>query len=234
MDYPASASDTGLDRETRYLRGTDDLLPDVVYLLPRCDEEVTVRKTLAETAQTFCRDTSCFTHEKSLDLTNDVKRYALTFPWPGELLTVLSVKEYTVTDGEETYNRELMPRSDYYVEDNAYGDNAYLNLWSAINAGNDSTKRLKIEMSLLPDFDEMIGSSSCALPDKWLRRWRQAIVAGTVAFLAGMEQKPWSNASLALAQQRKYERLQGEAWSKANGSRLVTGGASFQNPVPWC
>lgn len=236
MDYPATSTDTGLDREVRnYLRGTDDMLPDIVYLMARCDEDVTIRKTLAEVAQEFCRETGCFEYETPVDLANDTTRYKLDIPWPADVLMVKKAKLFTVTSAGVETEQYTLDVQQFTVEDPTDEDGVYLNLGSAINAqaGGD-TYRLKVTVQLVPYFDEMVGTQATALPDKWLRRWRSAIVSGAVALLAAMERKPWTDKELAGAHAAKYKRLRGEAWMKANGPELRNGGVSASYGIPWC
>lgn len=234
MDYPQTSTDTGLDREVRQVRGLDDLLTDVLHLLPRCDEEITVRKALAETAQMFCRETGCFAYEKVITLANDVTRYALSTPWTSDVLMVNSAYVWTVdANAVETLDYRLHERA-FYIEDPADTEYAYINLYAAINAASGTTKKLKVELSLIPAFDEMLGTQSCALPEKWLRRWRAAIVAGALASLAGMSRRPWTNETLAEEQRRKYSYLKGEAIGKVGISRMQRGGATCIDDVPWC
>jgi len=234
MDYPQTSTGAGLDREVRQLRSLDDLLPDVVYALPRCDEEVTIRKTLAETAQMFCRETGCFTYEKVITLTDTGTRYALATPWTSDVLMVNSAKVYTVDAAEvETLDYQLHERQ-FYVEDPADSETAYVNLYAPIKAATGTTKKLKIELSLIPAFDEMSGTQACAFPEKWLRRWRGAVVNGTIARLAGMARRPWSNETLANDAGKRYSYLKGEAVSKVGISRMQRGSATCIDDLQWC
>lgn len=236
MDYPATSTDTGIDGVRRaYLRGTDDFIPDVLYLLPRCDEDVTIRRTLAETAQDFCRETGCFAYEKVVDLADTVTRYKLTVPWPADLLVVDGMRLFIVKpDGTEKFQTSFDQRQ-YSIEEPTETDGWWLVLNSPVNAGNSGDSyRVKLDMRLIPHFDELIGEQATALPDKWLSRWRRAVTAGAVAFLAGLNGKPWSDEQLADMQRRKYNDLRGEAWQKANQTKLKSGGTSAIYGIPWC
>jgi hypothetical protein len=237
MDYPVTSTDTGADREVRnYLRGTDDYMPDALFLLPGCDEEITLRRTLAETAQQFCRETGCFEYEKVVTLTNGVTRYALSVPWPADVLNVKTCKVYgTTAAGVETFRYSLLPLLQFTVEDPTDEAGVYINLVNALDsATGGDTYSLKVALALVPHFDELMGTQATALPDKWLRRWRSGIVAGAVAALAAMTQKRWSDEALAADSRKRYDFVKGEALSKARFSQMLSGGQTCLNPLPWC
>lgn len=235
MDFPVTDA-AGKTRDVRNVwTGLDALLPDLLLWLPRCDAEITMRKALAETCQLFCRETGAFTATSAnITLAADVTRYAIPVAWAADILTVTAVRVYVVAaDGTETLYSELSP-IEYAIDDPADGDSAYITLGSAMSAPEGSTMALKVDMSLIPYFDEQTGVSAEALPEKFVRRWRGAFVAGTLARLAGMDGKAWTNKSLADANLRAYRTLHGEAVSKANISQMRKGGMTCRNPLPWC
>lgn len=229
MDYPVTAG-TGMDSENRaYLRGLDDLLPDLKYILPRCDSDITMRKALCEAAQQFCRDTGCFEYTASMTMTNDVKRYVITIPWPADILVAKKVRVDSV-NAQSTNTVTLHP-AQYSFEDPTDSDNVYVNLTAAHNVNADTVATLKIDLALLPYFDQMIGTQAYALPDKLMRRWRAAFVQGAIARLAGMDGKPWTNKQLSLDARQQYMQLHGEAVVKANYMHMRQGGVSCANPI---
>lgn len=231
MDFPTTES-----REVRDMwAGLDSLLPDVLLWLPRCDAEITMRKTLAEVCQQFCRDTGAFTATSAnITLTAGVTRYAIPVAWAADILTVNGVRIYVVAaDGTETLYSELSP-IEYAIDDPADGDSVYITFGSAMSAPNGSTMAAKVDMALIPYFDEQTGATDEALPEKFVRRWRAAFAAGAIGRLAGMDGKPWTNKALADTNLRAYKSLHGEAVSKANISHMRTGGATCRNPLPWC
>lgn len=235
MDIPVT-SGTGLDRAVRNVfTGLDSLIPDVLYLLPRCDEEVTIRKTLSEVAQQFCRDTGvfCYTTD-NVTLVSGTKRYFIDIPWQADIKTVKEVRQYSVdlTTLEETLTATLSPEM-YWIEDPIEDDGAYLNLYTDINPSTAGASILKIDVSLIPYIDEMLGTQATALPEKFLRRWRAAFVSGTVAELAGMDGKGWTNKSMAEAQGRRFRSLREEAVDKAQLSGMKRGGQTCRNGLSW-
>lgn len=231
MDYPVT-SGTGMDSENRtYLRGLDDLLPDLKYILPRCDSDITMRKALCEAAQQFCRDTGCFEYTATISMTNDVTRYVIPFPWPADILTVKDVWVEFTTNA--LVKRSGLHPSAYSIEDPTDADNVYINLANAINVGTGTTAEMKVELSLIPYFDQMIGTQAYALPDKFMRRWRPAFVQGAIARLAGMDNKPWTNKQLSSDARQQYMSLQGEAVSKSQIVHMRQGSATCANPVGW-
>lgn len=236
MQYPVSIAETGMDREDRpVFRGVDDLLPDVKYLLPKCDAEITIRKTLAEQAQEFCRTTGCLTHRFDLTVVTGTVQYELaTADVNADLLCVNRVSLWRIPAGGTVaqYSSDLNPGTDFDIEDPLDEDHVYLNLRSSYSAPVDgSTLILRAEVSLIPYFDQSVGTQAYAFPDKFLRRWRQALVSGAVAKLASMEKTPWFNSGLAADRQKTYDSLVGEAQNKANFNQMASGSYSAVNPI---
>lgn len=232
MEYPVTSAETGLGREDRNVyRGLDDLLPDIKYMLPRCDMEITARKTLAEVAQQFARVTGCFEYTVELTADGSAYRYELPVGGPADILFVKEVRVYlTGADGVEKYSRTLMTHT-YSVEDPTEEDAAYLNLVSPVASPDGSVTTLQVDVALVPHFDQMLGTEAYALPDKWLRRWRSALVSGTIARLAGMRGRPWTDAELSNAMYLQYMTQEGEAKAKANFNHMKQGYVSSVNPI---
>lgn len=235
MDFPVT-SGTGLDREARSVFiGLDSLIPDVVYMLPRCDEEITIRKTLSEVAQQFCRDTGVFEYTTAnVVMVTDSKRYAIAIPWQADIKTVKEVRLYSVDPVtlEETLIRKVAPEA-YWIEDPIEDDHSYLNFYTAINPSAAGALVLKIDVSLIPYIDDMLGTQATALPDKFIRRWRAAFVSGTVAELAGMDNKGWTNKFLAESHGKRFRTLKEEACDKAQLSHGKRGGQTCRNGLSW-
>jgi len=225
MQYPVTtATGTGLDREVRSVyRGLDDIIPDVLYLLPKCDEEITIRKTLCEAAQQFCRDTGCFQYTTTIALVNDTKRYLLDCPWPAFILSVKEVRQNIISSTNQV-NTSTVYHQNYTIEDPIEDDGNYINLANAINVTAPVTATLEADLIIVPVLDEMIGTQATALPDKFLARWRAAFVSGAVYRLAGMDNKGWTNKALAADARSQYLALQGEAAYKAQLSNMRQGG----------
>jgi hypothetical protein len=235
MEYPVT-SGTGLEREVRLtLKSLDDLLPDIVFLLPKCDEEVTIRKTLADVAQQFCRDTGVFEYTTAnVTVVDGTDRYAILIPFPADVMTVKEVRLYNVDPltSAETFSRTLIPES-FDVEDPVEEDRVYLKLWETITPSSAGSLVMKIDVSLIPRIDDMLGTQATALPEKFLRRWGQSFVKGTIAKLAGMDNRAWTNKSLAGENSVDFMSLRSEAFSKAQGSKMKLGGQSCRSRYQW-
>lgn len=235
MEYPVT-SGTGLEREVRLtLKSLDDLLPDIVFLLPKCDEEVTIRKTLADVAQQFCRDTGVFEYTTAnVTVVAETTRYGIVIPFAADVMTVKEVRLYNVDSvtSAETLSRALLP-DEFYVEDPVEEDRVYLNLYGKYTPSSAGSLVLKIDVSLIPRIDDMLGSQATAFPEKFLRRWGQAFVKGTIAKLAGMDNRAWTNKSLAGENSVDFMSLRSEAFSKAQGSRMKRGGQSCRSRFQW-
>lgn len=234
MQYPVSTEETGMDREDRAVfKGVDDLLPDVKYILPKCDAEITIRKTLAEKVQEFCRATHCL--QTAFDLTVVTGQRTYEIPVGDVNADLLNVREVGVwrNSTADTALRkayELTPRHDFQIDDPLEEDAVYLVLAAPLTAPTDGTSAvIRVYASLLPYFDQSIGTQAYSLPDKWLRRWRQAIVAGTVARLASMENRAWSNAGLAKDMQNTYNLNVVEAYNKADINHMAGGSGTCVN-----
>jgi len=235
MEYPVT-SGTGLNREVRLnLKSLDDLLPDIVFLLPKCDEEVTIRKTLADVAQQFCRDTGVLEYTTAnVTVVEGTDKYAIIVPFPADVMTVKEVRLYNVnlTTFAETLSRVLSPDS-FDVEDPIEEDRVYLKLAEAVTPQSAGALVMKIGVSLIPRIDEMLGTQATALPEKFLRRWGQAFVKGTIAKLAGMDNRAWTNKSLAGENSVDFMSLRSEAFAKAQGSKMKRGGQSCRSRFQW-
>ena len=235
MEYPVT-SGTGLDRDVRLnLKSLDDLLPDIVFLLPKCDEEVTIRKTLADVAQQFCRDTGVLEYTTAnVTVVAGTDKYAIIVPFPADVMTVKEVRLYNVnlTTLEETLSRVLSPDS-FDVEDPIEEDRVYLKLAEAITPQSAGALVMKIDVSLIPRIDEMLGTQATALPEKFIRRWGQAFVKGAVAKLASFDNRPWTNKSLAEENNADFMSLRSEAFAKAQGSKMKRGGQSCRSRFQW-
>lgn len=233
MQYPPSSSETGMDREDRaVLRSVDDLLPDLKYLLPRCDAEITMRKALAEAAQAFCRKTGALEYTAVIPVVDGRFEYDLPVSdVNADLLNVKRIEVWELPAGETVERRAyLLSQRAYDVLDPIDDDKVTLRLGDALYVGT-STLNMRVVMSLIPYYDQSVGAQAYSLPDKFLRRWRQAIVCGAAAALANMDGRPWVSKSLASDMNFRYYELVNEATEKADYNRMVSGSASCVNPT---
>lgn len=223
---------TGVATDSRnYFKGLDDMIADVKYMLPRCDAEITIRKTLAEVAQQFCRDTGVFTCVLELAAVQDRLEYFLEPPFPADILHVNEIRVFVVANGAvETLSQILSPLS-YEIVDDPQDDGVTLKLATPVQPATGYTTTIKVELAMVPYLDQMLGTEAYALPDKVLRRWRAAFVSGAISQLAMMDNRPWTNKSLALDRRAQYTALQGEALNKANVNKMRKGIASCLNSV---
>jgi len=232
MDYP-DITGTGLDRAARdNFAGIDDIIPDLLHLLPRCDENVTIRMAIAEAAQQFCRDTDVFKVKSNrIDAVADQLTYDITTNYPAEIKTVPQVKVYTGDDSDSAATlAQTLTGANFEIED--WLEEVTLVLPVAISIPTDEVAVLVADLVLIPTLDEMWGSYASAFPQPFLRRWRAAFAAGALASLAAMNGKPWHNPSLAQEKFMQYHSLKEEAIAK-NMMGMKSGGLSCRNPEPW-
>jgi len=238
MQYPPSVSETGMSREDRNVfKGVDDLLPDVKYLLPKCDAEITIRKTLSEITQQFCRHTGALQTVLEVTVAGvNTTRYELPLSdTNSDLFYVREIGVWRIpaggTSSTATFSRTLYPHQ-YSVEDPLEEDSVFLNLESSISVPTDgSTIILRISVALIPLFDQSVGENAYSLPDKFLRRWRQGIVSGAVARLAAMKKKPWYDDGLAFDMSKLYDSIESEAKDKASFNRMAEGSSLCVNRI---
>jgi len=235
MNYP---NDTGTGTGTAIrcnLASVDDLLPDIKHWLPGCNTEITMRKTLATVIQNFCRQTGVYQYTlDDITVVNKQQSYLIPIPLDADILTVDAVTQYSLDgDGDkQTYGHILFPAS-YSITDDILINGIYLKLVNALGSTESAQSVLVIEVALIPSYDQMIGDDNCSIPDKLMKRWRQAFVSGAIASLASMTNERWSNKGLAESQMAIWQGFHDEAIDKALVAKLKKGGGSVKSRTSW-
>jgi len=235
MNYPNDTG-TGTGSAIRCnLASVDDLLPDIKHYLPGCNAEITMRKALATVIQNFCRQTGVFQYTLD-DITVVDKQYSylMSIPLDADILTVDAVTQYGLdSDGDKEDDGNLFHPKAYDITDDILVNGVYLKLVNALGSTENSQSVLVIEVSLIPSYDQMIGKNNCSIPDKLMRRWRQAFVSGAIADLASMTNERWSNKGLAENQRVIWQEFHDEAIDKAVVAKLKKGGGSVKSRTKW-
>lgn len=236
MNYPNDTG-TGTGREVRCNMATsDDLLPDVKHYMPGCNVEITMRKEIANVIQTFCRETGVFIYTADdITVVDQQRKYEVPLMYQADILMFRKIEQYSLdSDGnKEDYASRTFHPSEYEVVDDLQEYNISFKLNNALGASSGSRSVLVAEVSLIPMFDPLLDSGGCALPNKFMQRWRQAFVAGTISNLASMKGRNWTDEGLALTYSRIYSTLHSEALDKASISKMIQGSGTMVSRTKW-
>lgn len=235
MNYPDDTG-TGTGREVRCnMSVADDILPDVKHYLPGCNVEITMRKAIATAIQNFCRETGVFIYKTDDITVVDAQReYEITLPYKADILMFRELTQHSLdSDGNKVYPGNKLHPTQYEVEDDLQDYNISIALRSPLGASETAQSVLVADLSLIPQFDSLIDAGGCALPNKFMQRWRQAFVSGALMDLAMMTQEQWSNKGLADRNADIYSSLTVEAIDKASVSKMIQGSGSMLARTPW-
>lgn len=235
MIYPNDTS-SGTGRASRSKMATaDDLLPDVKYLLPGCNVEITMRKGIATVIQNFCRETGAYIYTTA-DITCVAAQrlYTIPIPYEADVLVVRKLTYYNLdSDGDkEDIGRELF-NEEYEIHDDLQEYAIKFKLATAYTPDPTYGSVFVAEVSLLPRYDPLSDTGGCVIPNKFMERWRQGIVSGAIADLAEITGTRWYNKGLAERQRTIYNNIVTEAIDKASISKMIMGGGSAVAATPW-
>ena len=236
MNIPSQSTETGVDRQVRtQFAGVDNLLADIKYALPRCNVEIEIRKAAATVIQNFCRHTGvfiCITDE--ITVVDQQEDYEIFTPWEADISVIKEVKQYGYdASSVKSKNPAILSTGSYNIVDNLASDAVYLRVNPVLSASVSNVSTLEIELELIPSYDEMIGEDACSIPDKLMRRWRQAFVSGTIYSLASMTNRGWTNTGLAEYHKEVWQAAHDEAIDKARVSNMSRGSSTMRSKTQW-
>lgn len=189
-----------------------NLAEDVVFRLPGCSD-LMVRKTLQSVYRDFCRRSLCLLTMRRLSLEPNVQYYPV-IPVYGQLVdSVVKVE----IGGTGPRAHALRQGVDYKVVD---GSEVRILLMRHILPKDEMTETfLNVSAVEMPSLD------SETVPAWFIQKHGAAVVAGTLASLLGIANRPWSDPQSAVQERRAYENMVAEA-------RLsYYGGGQFGTPA---
>ena len=189
--------------ETPEITTLAELAESVIFRVPGC-ADVMVRKALRNVYRDFCRRSHCLVGVRQISLEYGVNRYPV-LPTCGA--SVYSVRDIYI-------NRRKI--EDYRV---IAGTPVCVEIADKYIVNNGEPQYAVVSTV------EMPGLESEDIPVWFLEKYGDAIISGTIAFLAMMTNKPWSDPAIAGAEKIAYENAINDAViSVASGGVFANGG----------
>lgn len=209
----------------RNIEDLSSLLVDLYRWLPGAYEG-DLRATLRDVACTFCRETGVLTEKMDpIDIVAGTTDYQIVPPYAVFVSHIKEAWRGTATASESYLSGQstpslISPRQYAFID----GDPAIFQFIKAPSMSQTGGLTLVVAMIPLADCEEF--------PERFLSRWRQVLVAGVIARMAGIEDKPYFNRGIQASFAYDYKQGLSEARTHdLTGGR--TGSLSMQNSTPW-
>ncbi len=190
------ASDFHEDVETTSFTRLADLADNLVYRLPGCDH-LTIRKTLQEVFREYCRETKCFQFVHHVDLGPGEASFGVSPLLPNDVMGEIR---------EVRCDRvKLRIGIDCFVE----GASPAVVVLSRRFMPSADDPEAKVRISVLAVEYPSIGSED--VPESFVDAHGDAIVSGVMSRLCSMQNKPWSDPQVAMAELARYQSAKSEA-----------------------
>lgn len=200
------------------LRNLGSLADDMVYRLPGCDD-VMVRKTLQAACREFCEKTSALRFCIPVPFEVGRHEYPVMVPCDCHARAVRDVRFFFVPPAEEGHE-EMRPA--IILADRKWTTMMTVGIGLVVVfPGVITDEFLATRTGFIAEVDCIPGPNSEDLPAPFLDKFGMAIVAGALARLYAMRNRPWSDESQAASERVSFERAVNEAAFSAIGPRGV-------------